>query len=393
MKTVNNIIEDVKQNGDKAVKKYTEIFDKTKIKNLEVNKIEIKEAYKKIDKKTLRIIKSAAVNIKKFAKKQFNQFKNFEYTKDGITIGQRIIPIEKVGVYIPGGRYPLPSTALMCIIPAKIAGVKNIIACSPKIKPETIVASHFAGANLIFRVGGVQAIAAMAYGTGTIPKVDKIVGPGNKYVTQAKKEIYGDCGIDFLAGPSEILIVADKWANPVLIAADLLAQAEHDVNAKLIFITDTSKLIKKVKKELKIQLNKITTKKIAEKSLKKKKIIKVKNLEEAIKKANEFAPEHLMLQIKNPKRFLKKLKNYGSLFLGNYSAVVFGDYCSGINHVLPTNKVSRYTGGLSVRDFIKIQTYQYITKIGAKKLGKTAIDFASIEGLDAHQKSARVRLK
>jgi len=393
MKTVNNIIEDVKQNGDKAVKKYTEIFDKTKIKNLEVNKIEIKEAYKKIDKKTLRIIKSAAVNIKKFAKKQFNQFKNFEYTKDGITIGQRIIPIEKVGVYIPGGRYPLPSTALMCIIPAKIAGVKNIIACSPKIKPETIVASHFAGANLIFRVGGVQAIAAMAYGTGTIPKVDKIVGPGNKYVTQAKKEIYGDCGIDFLAGPSEILIVADKWANPVLIAADLLAQAEHDVNAKLIFITDTSKLIKKVKKELKIQLNKITTKKIAEKSLKKKKIIKVKNLEEAIKKANEFAPEHLMLQIKNPKRFLKKLKNYGSLFLGDYSAVVFGDYCSGINHVLPTNKVSRYTGGLSVRDFIKIQTYQYITKIGAKKLGKTAIDFASIEGLDAHQKSARVRLK
>ena len=393
MRTVNNIIEDVKQNGDKAVKRYTEIFDKTKIKNLEVNKIEIKEAYKKIDKKTLRIIKSAAANIKKFAKEQFNQFKNFEYTKDGITIGQRIIPIEKVGVYIPGGRYPLPSTALMCIIPAKIVGVKNIIICSPKIKPETIVASHFAGADLIFRVGGVQAIAAMAYGTETIPRVDKIFGPGNTYVTQAKKEIYGDCGIDFLAGPSEILIIADKWANPVFIAADLLAQAEHDVNAKLIFITDTSKLIKKVKKELKIQLNKIATKKIAEESLKKKKIIKVKNLEEAIKKANKLAPEHLMLQIKNPKRFFKKLKNYGSLFLGDYSAVVFGDYCSGINHVLPTNKVSRYTGGLSVRDFIKIQTYQYITKVGAKKLGKTAIDFASIEGLDAHRKSARVRLK
>jgi len=393
MRTVNNIIEDVKQNGDKAVKRYTEIFDKTKIKNLEVNKIEIKEAYKKIDKKTLRIIKSAAANIKKFAKEQFNQFKNFEYTKDGITIGQRIIPIEKVGVYIPGGRYPLPSTALMCIIPAKIVGVKNIIICSPKIKPETIVASHFAGADLIFRVGGVQAIAAMAYGTETIPRVDKIFGPGNTYVTQAKKEIYGDCGIDFLAGPSEILIIADKWANPVFIAADLLAQAEHDVNAKLIFITDTSKLIKKVKKELKIQLNKIATKKIEEESLKKKKIIKVKNLEEAIKKANKLAPEHLMLQIKNPKRFFKKLKNYGSLFLGDYSAVVFGDYCSGTNHVLPADKASRYTGGLSVRDFIKIQTYQYITKVGAKKLGKTAIDFASIEGLDAHRKSARVRLK
>ena len=298
-----------------------------------------------------------------------------------------------MGVYIPGGRYPLPSTALMCIIPAKIVGVKNIIICSPKIKPETIVASHFAGADLIFRVGGVQAIAAMAYGTETIPRVDKIFGPGNTYVTQAKKEIYGDCGIDFLAGPSEILIIADKWANPVFIAADLLAQAEHDVNAKLIFITDTSKLIKKVKKKLKIQLNKIATKKIAEESLKKKKIIKVKNLEEAIKKANKLAPEHLMLQIKNPKRFFKKLKNYGSLFLGDYSAVVFGDYCSGTNHVLPADKASRYTGGLSVRDFIKIQTYQYITKVGAKKLGKTAIDFASIEGLDAHRKSARVRLK
>ena len=322
MKTVNNIIENVKKNGDKAVRKYTKIFDKVKIKNLKVNNKEIKEAYKKIDKKTLRTIKLAAVNIRNFAKKQFKQFKNFEYKKSGVTVGQRITPIEKVGVYIPGGKYPLSSTALMCIIPAKIAGVKNIIACSPKIKAETIVASHFAGADLIFKVGGAQAIAAMAYGTKSIPRVDKIVGPGNVYVTQAKKEIYGDCGADFLAGPSEILIIADKWANPVFIAADLLAQAEHDVKAKLTFITDSSGLIRKVKKELKIQLNKIPTKKIDEKPLKKKRMIKVKNLEEAIKKANELAPEHLVLQVRKPKKFLGKLKNYGSLFLGNYSSLL-----------------------------------------------------------------------
>lgn len=393
MKIVKDIIEDVKKNGDKSVRKYTEIFDETKIKNFKVSKKEIKEAYKKIDKKTLKAMGLAAKNIKLFAKKQFNQFKNFEYEKDGVVLGQKIIPIENVGVYIPGGKYPLLSTALMCIIPAKIAGVKNIIACSPKIKPEVIVAADFAGADSIYKIGGVQAIAAMTYGTETIPKVNKIVGPGNIYVTGAKKEIYGDCGIDFLAGPSEIMIIADKWANPVFIAADLLAQAEHDVNAKLVFVTDSSKLIEKVEKELKIQLKNIKTKDIAEKSLKNIKIIKVKKLEEAVKIANEFASEHLEIQIRNPKRFLNKLKNYGSLFLGGYSAVAFGDYCSGTNHVLPTSGAAKYTGGLSVKDFIKIQTYQYITKSGAKKLEEIAENLASIEGLDAHSKSAKLRLR
>jgi len=391
MKIVDDIINDVKKNGDKAVRKYTNIFDATDVKNFRVSDEEIASAYNKIDKKTLRTIKLAAANIRKLCKKQFNQFKNFEYKKDGVIIGQKIIPIEKIGVYIPGGKYPLLSTALMCIIPAKVAGVKNIIACSPKIKPETIVASHLVGANQIFRVGGVQAIAAMAYGTKTVPKVDKIVGPGNIYVTRAKKQIYGDCGIDFLAGPSEILIIADKWASPSFIASDLLAQAEHDANAKLIFITDSAVLIGRVEKELKNRLTDIATKKIAEISLNQKKIIKVNKLEEAIEIANEFAPEHLELQIKNPRRFLNKLKNYGSLFLGNYSAVAFGDYCSGTNHVLPTDKASRYTGGLSVRDFVKIQTYQYITEEGARKLGKIAEDLAAIEGLDAHQKSVRAR--
>lgn len=391
MEIVKKIIEDVKKEGDKAVRKYTETFDKSKLDNFRVNKKEIKEAYNKADKESIVAIKKAASNIKRFAKAQLKQFKDFEYTKDGITVGQKIIPIEKVGVYVPGGRYPLPSTALMCIIPAKVAGVKEIIICSPKIKPITIVAADLAGVDSIFNVGGAQAIAAMAYGTKTISKVDKIVGPGNIYVTAAKKEIFGDCGIDLLAGPTEILLIADKYANPRFIAADLLAQAEHDVNTKIVFVSNSKALIKKVNNELKIQIAKLETKNVIRQALKKKKIILVENLEEAIKIANEIAPEHLSLQVKNPRKYLNQLKNYGSLFLGEYSTVAFGDYCSGTNHVLPTDKTSRYAGGLSVKDFIKIPTHQSINEKGAKKLAKTAIKFASVEGLDAHKKSIEIR--
>ena len=393
MEVVKKIIEDVKKNGDKAVRKYTEIFDKIKIKNFKVNKRDIAEAYKKVDKETIKAIKSAARNIREFAGAQFKNFKDFEYTKNGITVGQKIIPIEKIGVYVPGGNYPLPSTALMCIIPAKVAGVKEVIVCSPKIKPVTIVSANLAGADKIFNVGGVQAIAAMAYGTKTIPKVDKVVGPGNIYVTQAKKEIFGDCGIDLLAGPTEILLIADRSSNPKFIAADLLAQAEHDINTKIIFVTDSKELIKNVNNEIKFQIKKLETKKIIKEAFKKKKVIFVKNLKGAVKIANEVAPEHLALQVKNPRRYLNQLKNYGSLFLGEYSAVAFGDYCSGTNHVLPTDKTSRYTGGLSVKDFLKIQTYQLINKKGAKNLAKIATKFASLEGLDGHKKSAEIRFK
>lgn len=393
MTSVRQIIKDVKKNRDKAVRNYTAIFDKVKLDNFKVNKKDIKEAYKKVDKRTIETIKKAAKNIKEFAKKQLENFKDFEYTKNGITVGQKIIPIEKIGVYVPGGRYPLFSTALMCIIPAKVAGVKEIIVCSPKIKPITIVASDLAGADLIFNVGGVQAIAAMVYGTETIPKVDKVVGPGNIYVTQAKKEVFGDVGIDFLAGPTEILIIADKWARPKFIAADLLAQAEHDVNTKIFFVTNSKDLIKKVNEEIKNQIEKLETKNIIREALKKKKFILVKSLKEAIKIANEIAPEHLSFQVKNSKKYLNQLKNYGSLFLGEYSAVAFGDYCSGPNHVLPTGKSAKFTGGLSVKDFLKIQTYQYINKKGTKNLAKVATKFASIEGLDAHKKSVEIREK
>jgi len=393
MDLVKDIIKEVKKDGDKAVRKYTAIFDRVKLKNFRVNKKEIREAYQKVDRKTLDMIKKAAGNIKEFAITQLENFKNFEYTKNGITLGQKIVPIERIGVYVPGGRYPLPSTALMCIIPARVAGVKEIIVCSPRIKPITMVAADLSGADLIFNIGGVQAIAAMAYGTETVPKVDKIVGPGNIYVTQAKKEVFGDAGIDLLAGPTEILIIADSQANPKFIAADLLAQAEHDVNTKIIFISDSKSLIRKVNAELKFQIEKLETKNIIKEAFKNKKVILVKNLKEAIKIANEEAPEHLMLQVKNPKKYLNQLKNYGSLFLGEYSAVAFGDYCSGPNHVLPTDKTSRFTGGLSVKDFTKIQTYQYINKKGAEKLAKIATKFASIEGLDAHKKSAEIREK
>jgi histidinol dehydrogenase len=280
----------------------------------------------------------------------------------------------------------------MGVIPAKVAGVQNIIVCSPKIKPSTVVAADLSGANEIFSIGGVQAIAAMAYGTKSIPKVDKVVGPGNIYVTLAKKEIFGDCGIDMLAGPSEILIVADKYANPKFVAADILAQAEHDVEAKTFFISDSKNLIDQVEEELKRQLERVKTKGIIVKSLARKRFIKVKNITEAIIMANDIAPEHLELQIKNPKRYLDKIKNCGSLFLGEYSAAAFGDYCSGTNHILPTGKTAKFTGGLSVRDFIKIITYQHITKDGAKKLSRIAKKIADIEGLDAHKKSIEIRL-
>ena len=392
MKIVNKIIEDVKSKGDIAVRYYTKKFDKIDVRSFIVTKQEIKLAYKQVDKETIKALKFAKKNIEFFAKQQLKQFKNFEVRKNGAILGQRAIPIEKIGVYIPGGNYPLPSTALMCIIPARLAGVKEIIACSPKIKPETIVAADIAGADKIFRIGGVQAIAAMAYGTNSVPKVDKIVGPGNIYVTAAKKAVYGDCGIDFLAGPSEVMIIADETADYKFVAIDLLAQLEHDVNAKAYLLTNSQALIKNVKIEIKKQLLDLATKNIIKQSMKNLKIITVKKIDNAISIANRIAPEHLELQIRKPKRYVNKITNYGSLFLGKYSAEAFGDYCSGTNHVLPTNGGARFTSGLSVRDFIKLQTYQKIDAKGVKKLAPTALKLSKIEGLDAHNKSIRIRL-
>ena len=356
MKIVKKIINQVKQKGDSAILKYNIKFDKNYNKNFEVTKKQIKQAYNKVDKETIKAIKYAMKNIKDFAKAQLNQLKDFELKRNYGTIGQKIIPIETVGCYVPGGNFSLLSSALMSVVPAKVAGVKNIIVCSPKIKPEVIVAADLAGANRIFNIGGVQAIAALAYGTKQIPKVDKIVGPGNKYVAEAKKQLYGEVGIDFIAGPSEIMIIADETSDTNIIKADLEAQREHDKEAKIYLI-------------------------IASKS----------NIGQAIKKANETAPEHIELIVKNPEKYIKKLKNYGSLFIGPRSGVVFGDYCSGTNHILPTNKAAKYSGGLSVRDFVKIQTYQKLKP--NKKMIKTAIKLAALEGLEKHKKSAELRVK
>ena len=391
-KIVNKIIDDVKNKGDAAVSYYTKKFDKMDLDSFIVTKKEIQQAYRQVDRETIEALKFAKKNILYFAKQQLKQLKNFEFEKNGVILGQKVVPIEKVGVYIPGGNYPLPSTALMCIVTARLAGVKKIIACSPKIKPETIVAADIAGADQIFKIGGAQAIAAMAYGTRQIPKVDKIAGPGNAFVTAAKKAVYGDCGIDFLAGPSEVMIIADDSADYNFVAADIMAQLEHDINSKAFLIANSKKMIYNVKKEIEKQMACLSTKNIIKQSMKNLKIIFAEKIKDSVEIANKIAPEHLELQVKNPEKYMDKLTNYGSLFLGEYSGVAFGDYCSGTNHVLPTNGGARFAGGLSARDFVKVQTYQKISYAGAKKLSAAALKLSSVEGLDAHNKSVRMRL-
>lgn len=392
MKLVNKIVENVRNKGNAAVRHYTKRFDKIELDSFVVTKSEINLAYGEVDNETIDALKLAKKNIEIFAKRQMRQFKDFAIKKDGILLGQKVVPIERVGVYVPGGNYPLPSTALMCIVPAKVAGVKEIVACSPKIKPATIVAADIAGADKIFRIGGAQAIAAMAFGTETISKVDKIVGPGNVYVTAAKKAVYGSCGIDFLAGPSEVMVIADESADYRFVAIDLLAQLEHDSNSKAFLAANSKILVKKVRSEIKRQLPGLATNVIIKKSIKNLKIVIVKKIRDAVTIANQTAPEHLELQIKNPEKYMGELKNYGSLFLGGCSAEAFGDYCIGTNHVLPTNSGAKFTSGLSVRDFIKLQTYQKISFKGVKKLAPAALKLSRIEGLDAHNKSIQIRL-
>jgi len=386
---VKPIIEDVKINGDKAVIKYTKKFDQIN-PPLQVTKKQINQAYQKTNKKTISTIKKAIKNIKKYAELQLPK-EWIQEISEGIFVGQIIRSIEKVGCYVPGGNFPLVSTVLMTVIPAKVAGVKEIIICSPKIQPEVIVAADICGVNKIFNIGGVQAIAAMAYGTESVPKVDKIVGPGNLYVTTAKKLVYGDVGIDFLAGPSEIMIIADEKSNPKFIAADMLAQAEHDKMASAILVTDSKEVAKATQQELKKQLQQIKTKQIAEQSLKNNcAIILVKDLDEAFKIANEFAPEHLEIMSSN-KALLKKVQNAGSVFLGENSPEAAGDYCSGPNAVLPTAGTARIKAGLSVLDFVKIISVQKLTKKGLANLKPTIIALADMETLDAHKKSVLKR--
>ncbi len=398
IRSVQTIIEDVRKYGDKAVKKYTRKFDRVDLKQIRVDTREIENAFQEIEPEIIKTLHKAKSNIEKFSQFQLRQLKNFSVEiSPGVIAEQRVIPLNRIGIYVPGGRFPLVSTVLMCGVPARIAGVKEIVLCSPpsfnnSIHPAILATAKLIGISEIYRVGGAQAIAALAYGTETIKRVDKIVGPGNIYVTMAKKYVYGDAGIDFVAGPSEIMIIADDTAEPGIIAADLLSQAEHDTDAIPVFVTTSHKLGLSVNQEIRRQLKKLKTSEIAKKSLNKNGlIIIVNNLEQAIEIANKKAPEHLELQIKNPQRFISKLKNYGSLFVGRYSAEVLGDYCSGINHTLPTGGSARYTGGLHIKDFLKLQTVLKVNKKGFKKISPIAEQLAEIEGLSGHLNSILIR--
>ncbi len=395
-KIVADIIENVIKNGDKALFEYAQKFDKVNLTSLEVSKEEIERAVKSADKEFLRILNRAKQNISEFHQKQYRE--GFEIRKEnGIILGQKIIPIEKVGLYVPGGTASYPSTVLMDAIPALVAGSSKIVMVTPpdkngNVNPDILVSAYVAGVDKIYKVGGAQAIAALAYGTETIEKVDKIVGPGNAFVATAKKQVFGKVSIDMIAGPSEIMVVADKNNDPKSISADLLSQAEHDRLASAVLITDSEELAYKVRDEIEVQLSKLSRSDIARTSIDDNgKIIIAKDVESAINLANEIAPEHLELCIDNAYEYIDKIKNAGSVFLGKYSPEALGDYMAGLNHTLPTSGTARFSSPLSVDDFIKKMQYVYYTEDALKDIYKDIDYFAKKEGLTAHAKSATIR--
>lgn len=395
---VSDILSNVSENGDLALKELTEKFDGVKLDDLKVANSEIEEAYQNIDSVVLEALKLSASNIEKFHKEEIPQEWEIDVI-DGVKAGQIIRPIPTVGCYIPGGRAVYPSSILMTVIPAKIAGVKKIVCCSPpqkdgKIMDAILVAADIAGADEIYKVGGAQAVAAMAYGTETVSKVDKIVGPGNIFVTAAKRLVYGEVDIEFPAGPSEVLILADESAIPEYVAYDILSQAEHDPNASCFIATPDEDLAIKTKELIEKFTEEAERSEIISQSLSKYgKIILTNTLEEAIEVTNEYAPEHLIIACKNDEEVLKSINNAGSIFLGNYSPVACGDYGSGTNHVLPTSGGAKMYSGLSTEDFIKKPTVQRISKKGIETLSEYCVELAKYEGLYAHADSINVRLK
>lgn len=401
-KTVEEMIDYVREKKDIALKEYNLKFDGCNRETLRVSKEEIQEAYSQITIQEIEDLKVAAANIKAFAKAQKETVRPLENFSPmpGIFLGHRIIPVKSCCCYVPGGNYPLYSTALMLVIPAKTAGVERVAACSPvmkgtnKINPKTLVAMDIAGADEIYAVGGAQSIAAFSYGTEEIKPVDMIVGPGNRFVTEAKRQCYGQVGIDFVAGPSEVLVIADGSGTPEIVAADLLAQSEHDPNAKGILITTEEKFGKEVIEAVEKELLELETREIARKSWEVYgEVILVDSLEEAAQLANEYAPEHLELNLKNPEEMSEMLYNYGSLFMGENTAEVFGDYASGTNHTLPTLRAARYTGGVWVGTFLKTCTYQHMTKEAMQNLAPLVSRLAQGEGLMGHAQAAEVRMK
>ena len=395
--TVSDILNDVRENKDNAVKAYTAKFDKAELDDLKVSEEEIKKAYDELDGELIKALESASSNIEKFHKAQIPEEWEMEVIP-GITAGQIIRPINSVGCYIPGGRAVYPSTILMTVIPAKIAGVDRIIACSPpgpdgKIQAAILVAADLAGVDEIYKCGGAQAIAAMAYGTESIAKVEKIVGPGNIFVTAAKKLVYGDVDIEFPAGPSEVLILADESAIPEYIAYDFLSQSEHDPNASCFLVTDSERIANESNELIEKFANEAKRSEIIAESLAQHgHVILCSTMDEAIDFTNEYAPEHLIISTKDDKAVLDKIKNAGSIFLGKYSPVAAGDYGSGTNHVLPTGGGAKMYSGLSTETFIKKPTVQTLTKDGIKELSKTVLPIAEYEGFYAHADSIKVRL-
>ena len=393
---VTDIIDNVKKDKDAALIRYCEKFDGVKLDSIEVSKEEILEAVESVDEKFIEILKKASESIYEFHSRQVrNSFLINE--KDGVIIGQKVIPIEKVGLYVPGGTAAYPSSVLMNAIPAKIAGCPKIVMVTPpskngKVNPHILAAAYVAGVDRVFKVGGAQAVAALAYGTETIPQVDKIVGPGNAFVAEAKKQVFGKVSIDMIAGPSEILVIADGTCNSKYVAADLLSQAEHDRMASAVLVTDSEELAAAVSVELERQIPLLARQEIARTSIDNNgKIIITSSINEAVEVANSIAPEHLEICVDEPFMYLDKIKNAGSIFMGKYCPEALGDYMAGPNHTLPTSGTARFSSPLSVDDFVKKTQFSYYTRDALEAVCRDVEYFANKEGLGAHAKSAVIR--
>lgn len=397
--SVNEIINNVRENRDKAIFDYTKKFDKADIdaSNIRVTKEEIQEAYDKVDEKLLAVIRKSLVNIKKYHEKQLQN--SWFTSEDGIILGQKVTALEKAGVYVPGGKAVYPSSVLMNVLPAKVAGVDKIVMCTPpgadgKVYPSTLVAANEAGVDEIYKVGGAQAIAAMAFGTESVPKVDKIVGPGNIFVALAKKAVFGYVSIDSIAGPSEILVLADETSNPRYVAADLLSQAEHDEMASAILITTSKELAVKVSDEVDGFVKVLSRKEIIQKSLDNYGyIIVADNMDDAIDAVNEIASEHMEIVTKDPFTVMTRIRNAGAIFIGEYSSEPLGDYFAGPNHVLPTNGTAKFFSALSVDDFIKKSSIISYSREALEKVHTDIEQFAQCEQLTAHANSIKVRFE
>lgn len=394
---VAEILADVRKNGDEALRRYCERFDGAKLDVLEVSAEERAAAMAAVDPELISILKEAAANIRAFHEKQKRT--DFVITeKDGVVLGQKIIPLDRAGIYVPGGTACYPSTVLMDTIPAKIAGVREIIITTPakggKINPVILVAAEIAGVDRIFKIGGAQAVGALAYGTESVPRVDKIVGPGNAFVAEAKKQVFGRVSIDMIAGPSEILILGDDTCDAEIVAADMLSQAEHDTMASAVLVTDSTRLADAVSAELERQIPLLPRAEIARASIDNcSKIILAESMIQAVEISNEIAPEHLEVCVDNPFAYLAQIRHAGSIFLGKHAPEALGDYFAGPNHTLPTSGTARFSSPLSVDDFIKKSSFTYYTQQALEQVGEKIVRFAEEEGLQAHGKSVSVRLE